>query len=97
MYHELRRRWRDLVERDREDGGQGEIARGVLSEKLMYGEEAVRLREEVTLQIRRDVLAVRRQRGLEDEDPKQGLVETWREEGDKKEGRMADGSLVGGT
>ena len=97
VYHELRRRWRELVERDRESGGKGELARGVMSERLMYGEEAVRLREEVTLQVRRDVLEVRRRRGLEDEDPKQGRVATWREEGEKKEGRMDDGSLVGGT
>ena len=98
VYHDLRRRWRELVERDRRERGDGgPLARGVLDERLKYGAEAVRLREEVTLQVRRDVLAVRRLRGLEDEDPKEGRVETWREEGGKEEGRMEDGSLVGGT
>ena len=42
-------------------------------------------------------LKVRRSLGYTDEDPKQGLVDTWIEEGDKETGRMKDGSWVGDT
>ena len=70
---------------------------GELTEGLKYGSEAVALRKEVTLRIRMEVLKVRRSLGYEDEDPKQGLVETWIEEGGKETGRMKDGSWVGDT
>ena len=95
MFHELRERWRRLVEEDRlrEKAGR-ELEVGVLSEELKFGPEAVRLREECTMQVRGAVLKVRRERGLPDEDPKEGLVETWRAEGGMTEGRMNDGSLV---
>ena len=96
VFHELRERWRRLVEEDRR-AGQRELEVGVLSEGLKYGAEAVRLREECTMRVRRAVLRVRRERGLPDEDPKEGLVETWRAEGGKREGRMDDGSLVKDT
>lgn len=94
----LRGRWRGLVEEEEERKGKGG-GKGVgeLSEELKYGERAVRLREECALQVRKAVLQVRRESGLEDEDPKQGLVETWREEGGKREGRMDDGSIVRDT
>ena len=97
----LRERWRELVREEEEEkkkrgrGGGGGL--GELSEELKYGERAVRLREECALVVRRAVLKVRRESGLEDEDPKQGLVETWREEGGKREGRMDDGSIVRDT
>ena len=73
---------------------------GVLTDaELMYGDEARALREECTMLVRQEVLRVRRLRGLPDEDPKQGLVETRRLEGSQgqREGRMADGSLVKDT
>ena len=75
-----------------------ELELGTLPESLQHGPEAVRLRMECTRAVRDAVLEVRRARGLADEDPKSGLVETWREEGvDKPEtGRKNDGSLVGG-
>ena len=96
VFHELRRKWRKLVEDNkRKEFGPLEI--GVLNDDLKYGEEAVALRKECTLQVRREVLAVRRLRGLPDEDPKESLVETYREEGGKREGKMADGSLVKDT
>ncbi|KAL9008894.1 MAG: hypothetical protein Q9173_006028 [Seirophora scorigena] len=100
VFAELRRKWRELVEEDerkegRSGGGGGGFAMGVLSDGLKYGKEAVELREECTRQVRGAVLAVRRKRGLPDEDPKAGLVETWRlEGGGKREGRMEDGSWV---
>ncbi|MCJ1374242.1 hypothetical protein MMC20_005474 [Loxospora ochrophaea] len=89
-FGELRGRWRMLVER--EEGGRGEV--GVLSERLKFGREAVELRMECTRVVRGEVLRLRRERGLEEEDPKEGLVETWREEGGEGEGRMKDGSWV---
>ena len=98
VFHELRERWRRLVEDDgrkREAGQELEI--GVLSEELKYSPEAVKLREECTMQVRGAVLKVRKERGLPDEDPKEGLVETWRAEGGKREGVMDDGSLVKDT
>ncbi|KAI4111070.1 MAG: hypothetical protein LQ339_000798 [Xanthoria mediterranea] len=96
IFNELRRQWRELVAEDEKKEGRG-FAMGVLSDGLKYGKEAVALREECTRQIRKAVLAVRRKRGLADEDPKQGLVETWRQEGGKREGKMEDGSWVGRT
>lgn len=96
VFHELRRKWRRLVDEAKGNGPElGEM--GVLSDELKYGKEAVALREECTRQIRGAVLEVRRRRGLPDEDPKEGLVETWREEGTKREGRMDDGSFVKDT
>ena len=95
VFHEMRERWRRLVEEDRlREKVVQELEVGVLSEELKYGPEAVKLREECTMQVRGAVLKVRRERGLPDEDPKEGLVETWREEGGMTEGRMNDGSLV---
>ncbi|KAI4090370.1 MAG: hypothetical protein LQ344_004800 [Seirophora lacunosa] len=95
VFAELRRKWRELVEEDERKSGGG-FAMGVLSDGLKYGKEAVELREECTRQVRGAVLAVRRKRGLPDEDPKAGLVETWRLEGGdgKREGKMEDGSWV---
>ena len=64
------------------------------SEELVHGEEAVALRMECAMEVRKLVLAVRRDRGLPDEDLKAGWVDTWREEGGKEEGKMRDGSWV---
>ena len=95
-FQELRQKWRELVEDNKQKGG-GDLEVGVLNDELKNGPEAVALRKECTRQMRREVLNVRRLRGLPDEDPKEGLVETWREEGGKREGRMDDGSLVNDT
>lgn len=96
VFEDLRGRWRRLVE-DQKQKGDEDLGMGVLTDELKYGAEAEALREECTRQIRREVLEVRRLRGLPDEDPKEGLVETWREEGTKREGKMDDGSLVKDT
>lgn len=102
VFGDLRERWKRLVGRQKEvlegrNGGQ--IAMGELTEGLMFGEEAVALREECARRVRREVLKVRRSLGLPDEDPKQGLVETWIKEGKnwKREGQMEDGSWVKDT
>ena len=99
VFLELRARWQRLVEEDNRRKGKTDWERevGVLSEELKYGAEAVKLREECTMRVRKAILKVRRERGLPDEDPKAGLVETWREEGGKREGRMDDGSLIKDT
>ncbi|KAF2150074.1 hypothetical protein K461DRAFT_245377 [Myriangium duriaei CBS 260.36] len=98
-FGDLRERWRELKERVRrkkEHTHEEEL--GVIWEdELRTGEEAVKLREECTMRVRQEVLKLRISRGLSEEDPKASLVETWRQEGDKNEGRMADGSWVKDT
>lgn len=111
-FGDLRQRWRGLVERERQrERSRGkergvdignelvENEMGALSGGLRNGEEAVRLREECVMRVRKCVLDVRRTRGLPDEDPKVGMMETWKEEGagGKREGRMEDGSWVSDT
>ena len=95
VWEGFRERWRRLREREGENGS-GDL--GVLgSERLKTGEEAVRLRMEVTLAVREELLRLRRERGWPDEDPKAGSVESYREEGLKRKGRMEDGSWVGAS
>ena len=96
IFHELRERWRNLVQENQRRGA-GSLEVGVLNDELKYGSEAVALREECTRHVRRAVLKVRRLSGLPDEDPKAGLVETWKEEGERLEGKMEDGSFVKDT
>lgn len=78
----------------RKKGEDFSMAMGELTDELKYSPEAVEIRKEVTRRMRQEVLKVRRGLGLPDEDPKAGLVETWIEEGRKREGRMDDGSWV---
>jgi monolysocardiolipin acyltransferase len=98
IFGDLRQRWQKLVmlqkEALRKKGLNDELAMGELTDGLKYCDEAVALRIEVTKRVRQEVLKVRRSLGLEDEDPKEGLVETWMREGPKREGRMDDGSYV---
>jgi monolysocardiolipin acyltransferase len=97
VFGDLRRRWRELVDRDAKQRAQGEwddLMLGIVPETLTYHPEAVELRKECTKRVRDAVLEVRRSRGLPDEDPKSGLVETWLREGPKREGLMDDGSWV---
>jgi monolysocardiolipin acyltransferase len=101
VFGELRARWKRLVKLQKEallkKRQSTDLEMGELTEGLKYGSEAVALRKEVTMRIRMEVLKVRRALGYPDEDPKQGLVETWIEEGGKKTGKMEDGSYVGET
>ena len=101
VFGELRRRWQRLVQLQKEalrkKGLNDELPIGELTEGLKYSAEAVALRKEVTLRVREEVLRVRRSMGFSDEDPKNGLVETWMEEGPKTTGEMLDGSWVGET
>ena len=101
IFGDLRARWQRLVKLQKEalvkHGKDTEWEMGELTEGLKYGSEAVALRMEVTDRVRREVLKVRRSLGYEDDDPKNGRVETWVEEGMevKRKGRMKDGSWVG--
>ena len=101
IFGDLRARWQRLVRLQKEAllkrGQNPNWELGDLSEGLKNGSEAVALRKEVTNRIRLEVLKVRRSLGYPDEDPKQGLVETWIEEGPKETGEMNDGSWVGKT
>lgn len=95
VFGEMRSRWQKLKTRiEKADPQSRDLPVGVLSDALLNDKEAVALRKEVTLKIRNLVLDVRRTRGLPDEDPKEGLVETWLEEGSKREGHMKDDSWV---
>lgn len=104
VFGELRERWQKLVRLQKEALlKKGEVEKdwelpmGDLTDGLKFGTEAIALRKEVTLRIRQEVLKVRKSLGYPDEDPKEGLVETWIEEGPKKTGKMKDGSWVGET
>jgi len=103
IFGDLRQRWKRLVTLQREalrrKGADDGLVVGELTEGLKYNDEAVALRKEVTRRVRQEVLKVRRSLGYPDEDPKEGLVETWIEEGasGKREGKMKDGSWVKDT
>jgi len=101
IFGDLRARWKGLVRLQREalikKGESDDLEMGELTDGLKYGTEAVALRREVTNRVRMEVLKVRRSLGYPDEDPKQGLVETWVEEGPNETGKMVDGSWVGET
>lgn len=94
-FGDMRSRWQKLKSKvEAADPQSRDLPIGVLSDELLHNKEAVELRKEVTLKIRNLVLDVRRSRGLPDEDPKEGLVETWLEEGPGHEGHMKDDSWV---
>lgn len=95
IFGDMRRRWRQIKAKAEEASPESkDLPMGVLSEELLHGQEAVELRKEVAKRVRELVLEVRRSRGLPDEDPKHGLVETWLREGSKHEGKKDDGSIV---
>lgn len=100
VFGDLRQRWRDLmrrhVEKEERNGRfwDEDLMLGIVPESLAHHEEVVELRKECTKRVRDAVLAVRRSRGYPDEDPKNGVVETWLREGPKREGLMDDGTWV---
>lgn len=99
-FGDLRKRWRELADKDAKERGNpewDEIMLGIVPEGLTNHPEAIELRKECTKRVRDAVLEVRRSRGLPDEDPKSGVAETWLKEGGKREGRMDDGSWVKDT
>ncbi|KIX03587.1 uncharacterized protein Z518_07140 [Rhinocladiella mackenziei CBS 650.93] len=97
VFGDLRKRWRELCDEDAKSSGMDkwdEHHLGLVPENLASHPEAIQLRIECTKRVRDAVLEVRRSRGLPDEDPKSGLVDTWRREGPKREGKMDDGTWV---
>lgn len=97
VFGELRRRWLELKAKSDATAASEESPLGILRTDLMYGEEAVQLRKECTRKVRELVLAVRKTRGLPDEDPKVSLAETWMQEVPKKEDNMKDESWANGA
>lgn len=99
-FGDLRKRWRELAEKDakkRDAEYASEMTLGLLTQDLLENPEVIELRKECTKRVREEILKVRRSRGLPDEDPKSGMVETWIREGPKREGQMKDGSWVKDT
>jgi len=98
VFGPLRTKWKRLVEMQKEAlrrrGEDDGLAMGQLTEGLKYTPEAVAIRLEVTNLMRKEVMKLRQSLGYSDEDPKNSLVETWRWEGGKNEGKMKDGSSV---
>ncbi|KAF2714756.1 hypothetical protein K504DRAFT_456948 [Pleomassaria siparia CBS 279.74] len=92
-FGDLRNRWKKMRARAERIEGK-ELDVGVLNDTLKYSKEAIALRKECTMRVRKAVLDVRRGRGLPDEDPKGGLAETYAIEGGKREGRKEDGSYT---
>jgi monolysocardiolipin acyltransferase len=92
----FRERWRQLKARELKiEGMKDEFE--FLNDELRDGREARELRIEVASAVREEVLKLRRERGWPDEDPKARLVDTWIEEGGKREGKMDDESWVKDT
>lgn len=100
VFGDLRRKWKHLVELQkdalRRKGLDPHLEMGELTEGLKHHPEVVEMRLEVTKRMRNEILKLRRQLGYPEEDPKNGLVETWEMEGKtgKRQGEMADGSWI---
>jgi monolysocardiolipin acyltransferase len=105
VFEPFRERWRAMKERAKlkqihlEGATDTDREFGVLTDDyLKYSREAQQLRIEVTMAVRNEVLKVRRSTGLVDEDPKRGLADTWRAEGNAaREGVKEDGSSIRDT
>jgi monolysocardiolipin acyltransferase len=95
VFGDLRRRWQQLRANEQTAGAQLEV--GVLNDALKYSDEAVSLRKECTLRMRKAVLDLRRRRGYPEDDPKNSLAGTWLREGPDREGRKQDGSITRDT
>jgi monolysocardiolipin acyltransferase len=95
VFGDLRRRWQQMRAKEQKAGAQLHV--GVLNDALKYSDEAVSLRKECTLRMRKAVLDLRRQRGYPEDDPKNSLAGTWLREGPGREGRKQDGSITRDT
>jgi monolysocardiolipin acyltransferase len=94
----FRERWRRLKAKEmKRDGVSPADDFEFMNEELRNGSEARNLRAEVAFVMRDQILKLRKGRGLPDEDPKAGLIDTYREEGGKKEGKMDDESWTKDT
>ena len=81
VFGDLRKRWRILADTHAREAGLPrnhlDETLGLVPEKLAANPETVALMKECTKRVRDAVLDVRRSRGLPDEDPKNGVAETW--------------------
>lgn len=94
-FGDLRNRWRKLCDAEEKLLQNGRIEIGTLTDRLKYSDEAINLRIECTNRVRQEILKLRSDRGLPEEDPKNGLATTWSEEGTtRRDGKMMDGSWV---
>ena len=94
-FGDLRARWRKLREAEAGISSSGRFEVGALTDRLKYSDEAVSLRVECTDRVRYEILKLRSNRGFPEEDPKNTLAATWREEGTTKgDGKMMDDSWV---
>ena len=94
----FRERWKRLKMKEmKRDGVSPAEEFEYFNEELRTGKEARDLRMEVAFAMREEILKLRRSRGWPDEDPKARLIDTWREEGGKREGKMDDDSWVKDT
>lgn len=99
-FGDLRARWRSLVQQKQDRDQPDDYSLGELPEELKTCEEAVQIRRECTMRVRKEVQRLRTSRGWPEEDPKAGAAETRREEGETKagrEGKMQDGSWIKDT
>lgn len=100
-FGDLRKKWKELTDEYAKKLGLTqefrEVMLGVLTDTFYQQPEVIELRKECARRVREEVLKVRRSRGLPDEDPKDGMVETWAREGPKREGEMKDGSWIKDT
>ena len=97
VFGDLRSRWRELEHEEKQQLTGRDWDERWLGLKFILTHEQVELMKECTRRVREEVLKVRRSRGLKEEDPKCGLVETWVKEGPKREGLMDDGTWVKDT
>ena len=84
VFGDLRRRWQALCRAASAGPSAVRQERGVLTEQLKYGAEAVNLRIECAGRVRELMLELRRRRGFPKEDPATGLAETWKAVGWKE-------------
>jgi monolysocardiolipin acyltransferase len=95
VFGDMRKRWQEIKAKAETNAPEvRNLPFGALNDELLNGTEAVELRKEVTKKVRDLVLELRHSRGFPEEDPKEGLVETWMREGPRREGRMDDDSWV---
>lgn len=95
VFGDMRKRWQEIKAAAEQSSPEIlDLPLGTLNDELLNGKEAVELRKEVTKKVRDLVLEVRHSRGHPEEDPKEGLVETWMREGPRSEGKMNDESWV---
>ena len=100
VFGDLRRKWRVLVEMEkdvlRSKGQDSTMEVGNLTDGLKNNPEGVALRLEATQRMRNEVVKLRKSLGYDEEDPKNGLEETWIEEGKSgsREGHMKDDSWI---